>query len=126
MRTGEITSRARELEGEETMAKPIEVTDQTFNEVVLKSDLPIVVDFWAVWCGPCRLVAPIVEELASEYEDKGVRVGKLDVDHNPRSAAHFGVRSIPSILFFKDGKHVDTVIGAVPKPVLEAKIAQHA
>ena len=90
--------------------KVFEVTDGNFDETIGGHEGLSMVDFWAVWCGPCRLVAPIVEELASEYEDKGVRVGKLDVDHNPRSAAHFGVRSIPSILFFKDGKHVDTVI----------------
>ena len=72
------------------------------------------------------MIAPIVEELAGEYEEQGVRVAKLDVDHNPHTAAQFGVRSIPSVLFFKDGQHVDTVIGAVPKPVLEGKIAEHA
>jgi thioredoxin 1 len=82
------------------------------------------VDFWAVWCGPCRMVAPIVEQLADDYAGQ-VTVGKLDVDNNQRSAAQFNVRSIPTILFFKDGKVVDQVIGAVPRPALEAKIKQH-
>lgn len=82
------------------------------------------VDFWAAWCGPCRMVAPIVEQLASEYAGQ-VKVTKLDVDANPRTAARFNVRSIPSILFFKDGKLVDTVVGAVPRGMLEARMKQH-
>ncbi|MEE8148553.1 MAG: thioredoxin, partial [Longimicrobiales bacterium] len=84
-----------------------------------------IIDFWAAWCGPCRIVAPIVEQLADEYSEKGLTVGKLDVDQNPQVAARFGIRSIPSILFFKDGAHVDTVVGAVPKPHLEAKVVEH-
>jgi thioredoxin 1 len=83
------------------------------------------VDFWAVWCGPCRLVAPIVAELAEQYKDKGLHVGKLDVDANPRTTTRFRVMSIPSILFFKDGALVDTVVGAVPKSHLEEKIKKH-
>ncbi len=101
------------------------VTDDTFTQSIEKAGGLAMVDFWAVWCGPCRIIAPFVEELAKEYEGKGVLVGKLDVDHNPAVAARFGVRSIPSVLFFKDGKHVDTVVGAVPKAHLEKKIKEH-
>jgi len=104
-------------------ANVIEVTDANFGEVTGQAGLSMV-DFWAVWCGPCRMVAPIVEQLASDYAGQ-VTVGKLDVDSNQRSAAQFNVRSIPTILFFKDGKVVDQVIGAVPRPALEAKIKQH-
>ncbi len=102
----------------------VEVTDANFANEIEGAEGLSMVDFWAVWCGPCRMVAPIVEELASEYEGK-VRVAKLDVDSNQRTASRFNVRSIPSILFFKDGQHVDTVVGAVPKPALERKIQEH-
>jgi thioredoxin 1 len=105
--------------------KTLTVTDATFTDVVEDSEGLVMVDFWAEWCGPCRLVGPIVNELGAEYADKGVTVGKLDVDANPRTASRFGIRSIPSILFFKDGHHVDTVIGAVPKTALEKKINEH-
>ncbi|HEX8211069.1 MAG TPA: thioredoxin [Longimicrobium sp.] len=101
----------------------VEITDATFSDVTGQAGLSMV-DFWAVWCGPCRMVAPIVEQLADDYAGQ-VTVGKLDVDNNQRSAAQFNVRSIPTILFFKDGKVVDQVIGAVPRPALEAKIKQH-
>lgn len=102
-----------------------EVTDQNFGEEIESSTGLAIVDFWAAWCGPCRMVAPIVADLADAYSDQGLRVGKLDVDTNQRTASRFGIRSIPSILFFKDGKHVDTVIGAVPRPFLEAKVNEH-
>lgn len=102
------------------------VTDDTFTEAIENAKGLAMVDFWAVWCAPCRIIAPSVEELAEEeYADKGVVVGKLDVDHNPGISARFGVRSIPSVLFFKNGVHVDTVVGAVPKAHLERKIQEH-
>jgi thioredoxin 1 len=110
---------------DETVGATIEITDDNFaTEIEGNSGLSLV-DFWAEWCGPCRLVGPIVEELAVEQGDR-IRVGKLDVDANPETAFRFNVRSIPSILFFKDGQLVDTVIGAVPKAALEQKIEQHA
>ena len=102
-----------------------EVTDQHFGDEIEGSTGLTRVDFWAVWCGPCRMVAPIVADLAEAYSDQGLRVGKLDVDQNPATASKFGIRSIPSILFFKDGRHVDTVVGAVPRPYLEAKVNEH-
>jgi thioredoxin 1 len=101
------------------MAK--EITDATFQEDVLNSDKPVLVDFWATWCGPCRMIAPIVEELSDEFEGRAV-IGKVDVDHNPQTAMQFGVRSIPTLLFFKDGKVVDQVVGAVPKRRLSEKL----
>jgi thioredoxin 1 len=103
----------------------LEITDANFGDEVEKGEGLTMIDFWAVWCGPCRLVAPIVEGLADEYHDKGLRVGKLDVDSNPRTTTRFRVMSIPSILFFKDGQLVDTVVGAVPKAHLEEKIKKH-
>ncbi len=107
-----------------TEAKPIEVTDETFAEEIEGAEGLAMVDFWAEWCGPCRMVSPIVEELAGEYPDT-VKVGKVDVDENQKTAQKFNIRSIPSILFFKDGEHVDTVVGAVPKAQLEKKIQEH-
>ncbi len=94
--------------------KPITLTDQNFNAEVLKSDLPVLIDFWAVWCGPCRMIAPIVEELAIEYSGK-LKIGKLDVDNNQQTSINYGVRSIPTLLIFKGGQLKDTIIGAVPK-----------
>lgn len=101
--------------------KPIEFTDQNFSTEVLQSDKPVMVDFWAVWCGPCKMIAPFVEELAGEFEGKA-KVGKLDVDNNQETAIKYGVRSIPTVLVFKGGKVVDTIIGAVPKVQLKQKL----
>ena len=103
----------------------LEVNDSNFGDEIESSSGLAMVDFWAAWCGPCRMVAPIVADLAEEFSEKGLKVAKLDVDTNPTTASKFGIRSIPSILFFKDGKHVDTVVGAVPKPMLEGKINEH-
>ncbi len=94
--------------------KTITITDENFDDEVTKSDKPVLIDFWATWCGPCKMIAPIVEELVDEYEGKA-KIGKLDVDNNQQTAIKFGVRSIPTILIFKDGKLKDTIIGAVPK-----------
>jgi thioredoxin 1 len=94
--------------------KPITITDDNFENEVAKSDKPVLIDFWATWCGPCRMIAPIVEELAVEYDGR-VKIGKVDVDENQQIAIKFGVRSIPTLLIFKDGKLKDTIIGAVPK-----------
>lgn len=107
------------------MGKPKTVTDTDFGAEVEQQKGLTIVDFWATWCGPCRMIAPILEQLVDEYAGK-VTVAKLDVDANPRAAARFGVRSIPTLLFFKDGKLVDQVIGAVPKAMIEAKLQAHA
>lgn len=104
------------------MAHPITVSDDTFDEEVVNSDVPVLVDFWAEWCAPCKMIAPIVEQLADEYDGK-VKVAKLDVDSNPKVAMTFGIRSIPTLLIFKGGSPVDQVVGAVPKAVLEKRLA---
>jgi thioredoxin 1 len=101
--------------------KPITFTDENFESEVLKSDKPVLIDFWAEWCGPCRMIAPIVEELANEYEGKA-KIGKLDVDNNQQTAIKFGVRSIPTLLVIKDGKVAETIIGAVPKNQIVQKL----
>jgi len=99
----------------------LEFTDANFEELVLQSDKPVLVDFWAEWCGPCRMVGPIVQEIGQDYNDQVV-VGKLDVDGNPGISAKFGIRNIPTILFFKGGQVVDKQVGAVPKQILVNKL----
>jgi len=103
------------------MGKAIQITDANFDEVVLKSDKPVLVDFWAEWCGPCRMMSPVIEELASDYTTNFV-VGKLDVDANPMVASKFGIRSIPTILVFKNGQLVNKYVGATTKAELENKL----
>lgn len=103
------------------MGKALEITDANFDELVRNSDKPVLVDFWAEWCGPCRMVGPIVEELAGDYEDVAV-IGKVDVDSNPEISSKFGIRSIPTLLYFKNGEMVDRVVGAVGKSALELKL----
>ncbi len=98
-----------------------DVTDQNFEEEVIKSTLPVLVDLWAPWCGPCRMVAPVVDKLAEKYDGR-FKFCRLNVDENPKTATGYGVMSIPTLIFFKDGKAVDTVIGAVPEQVLQPKI----
>jgi thioredoxin 1 len=107
------------------MSTPLAVTDETFETEVEKSSGLVVVDFWAAWCGPCRMIAPILDQLSAEYAGR-VKVTKVDVDSNIRTSTRFNIRSIPMVLFFKDGKVVDQVLGAVPRPVFEAKFRQHA
>jgi thioredoxin 1 len=102
------------------MANAITVTDSNFDEII-NTDKPVLIDFWAEWCGPCKMIGPIVEELAGDYKEKAV-VGKLDVDNNPNIAVRFGIRSIPTLLVFKNGEVVDKQVGAVGKPVLAGKL----
>ena len=105
------------------MSIPIEISDATFDQEVVQADTVVLVDFWADWCGPCKMIAPIVEELADEYDGK-VKFTKLDVDSNPRSATNFGIRGIPTLLIFNDGKPVDQVVGAVSKSVLKKRLEE--
>ncbi|HJR63329.1 MAG TPA: thioredoxin [Gemmatimonadaceae bacterium] len=107
------------------MSNAVAVTDSTFAAEIEKHEGLAVVDFWATWCGPCRLIAPILDQLAVEYSGKA-KVAKLDVDANQETAMRFNVRSIPTILFFKDGRLVDSVIGAVPRAKLESKFKEHS
>lgn len=100
--------------------KPLEITDANFEEVI-NNDKPVLVDFWAEWCGPCKMIGPVVEELAADYDGKAV-IGKVNVDENPAVSAKFGIRSIPTLLVFKGGEIVDKQVGAVPKGVLSQKI----
>lgn len=97
----------------------LEITDANFEEVVMKSDKPVLVDFWAEWCGPCRMVGPVVEEISKDYDGRAV-VGKVDVDNNPQISAKFGIRNIPTILFIKNGQVVDKQVGAVPSLYYQA------
>ena len=115
-----IYLKSQKLKTKHTMAKAIEITDANFEEII-KSEQPILVDFWAEWCGPCKMIGPVVEELAGDYDGKAV-VGKVDVDANPAVAQAFGIRSIPTLLFFKGGEIVDKQVGAVPKSVLSQKL----
>jgi thioredoxin 1 len=103
---------------------PLEFTDSNFQEKVIASNKLTIVDFWAEWCGPCRAIGPIIEDLSKEYDGR-VNVGKVNVDHNPQLSINYGITSIPAILFIKDGKVVDKQIGAVPKSILEKKIQAH-
>ena len=102
------------------MAKPIVLNDDNFSDAI-KGEIPVLVDFWAEWCGPCKMIGPLVEELAGDYEGKAV-IAKLNVDENPETTARYGVRSIPTLLVFKNGQIVDKQIGAVPKSVLASKL----
>ena len=102
------------------MGKPIEITDANFEQIIA-TDKPVLVDFWAEWCGPCKMIGPVVEELAADYDGKAV-IGKVDVDSNPAVSAKFGIRSNPTLLVFKGGEIVDKQIGAVPKSVLSQKL----
>jgi thioredoxin 1 len=99
----------------------LEVNDGNFDEVVVKSDKPVIVDFWAEWCGPCRMIAPIIEEISKEYSGKAI-VTKCDVDNSPQVTSKYGIRNIPTVLFFKDGKIADKQVGAVPKNSFVSKL----
>ncbi len=106
------------------MAKPFVVTDADFREKVLESDVPVVVDFWAVWCSPCKLIAPILEELAEEYDGR-LKVAKLNVDHNPETPGRYGIMGIPTLILFKDGAPVERIVGYQPKARLLRRILPH-
>nr|WDA98878.1 thioredoxin [Sciadococcus taiwanensis] len=106
------------------MPLPTQVTDSSFEQEVLESVQPVLVDFWAPWCGPCRMVAPVVDEIAQEYDEK-VKVVKINTDENPTIATEYGIRSIPTLMIFKRGERVDTVIGAVPKSTLASTLEKY-
>ncbi|MBA31106.1 MAG: thioredoxin [Chloroflexi bacterium] len=103
------------------MTKPIEITEESFKDKVLDSDMPVLVDFWAEWCGPCKMIAPVVEELAAEYDGK-MSFAKVDVDTNPGISTNYGIRSIPTLMIFKNGAPVDQIVGAVGKNILVERI----
>ena len=106
------------------MSKPIVVTDDTFEDMVIEADQPTVVDFWAVWCGPCKMIAPVLEEIATEY-DSQLQVAKLDVDSNGQTAMKYGVMSIPTLILFKSGQPVERIVGFMPKEKLLSKLTPH-
>lgn len=106
------------------MSHPLHVTDASFDQEVLKSNVPVLIDFWATWCGPCRMIAPIIDELAGEYEGQA-KIAKVDVDNNQHTAMQLGIRSVPTLLIFKGGEVVDTIVGAVPKNVIVEKLNSH-
>ena len=106
------------------MSAVAEVKDADFKETVLDSNVPVLVDFWAPWCGPCRMVAPVVEEIATQYEGK-IKVVKLNTDENSETASKYGIRSIPTLMIFKEGQRVDMVVGAVPKTTLSNTLEKH-
>ena len=102
----------------------LEITDQSFQEMVLNSDKPVLVDFWAVWCGPCRTLGPIIEEVANDFVGKAI-VGKVDVDNNQQVSVDYGIRNIPTVLIFKNGEVVDKIVGVASKEVISEKLSAH-